>query len=69
VQSVSNGTGTTIGTFFTAPNQSFTWKPPHRNYHAVAFSANAGFDGFRVIRTNLDPSEAADVYSNIFYED
>ena len=69
VQTVSNGTPTTIGVFFTPSGGSYTWKPPHRNYHSVAFSANAGFDGFRVARTNLDGSEAADVYSNIFYED
>lgn len=69
IQSVINGSGTTIGVFFTPAGSSYTWRPPHRNYHSVAFSANAGFDGFRVVRTNLDASEAADVYSNIFYED
>jgi hypothetical protein len=69
IQSVINGVGTTIGVFFTPAGGSYTWKPPHRNYASVAFSANAGYDGFRVIRTNLDSADAADVYSNIFYED
>ena len=68
VQSVINAVGTTIGVFWTQAGQSYTWEPPHQDYCSVVFSANAGFDGFRVIRTNMDTSEAADVYSNIFYE-
>jgi hypothetical protein len=68
VQSVINGSGTTIGVFWSAAGQSNVWEPPHPDYGSVVFSANAGFDGFRLIRTNMDASEAADVYSNIFYE-
>lgn len=68
VQSVINGSGTTIGVFWSAAGQSNVWEPPHPDYGTVVFSANAGFDGFRLIRTNMDASEAADVYSNIFYE-
>lgn len=68
IQSVINGAGTTMGVFFTPAGGSFTWEVPHQDYGSVVFSANAGFDGFRVIRTNLDASEAADVYSNIMYE-
>lgn len=68
IQSVINGTGTTIGVIFSPAGQSVTWDNPHQDYNSVVFSANAGFDGFRLIRTNLDASEAADVYSNIFYE-
>lgn len=68
IQSVINGTGTTIGVIFSPAGQTVTWDNPHQDYNSVAFSANAGFDGFRLIRTNLDASEAADVYSNIMYE-
>lgn len=68
IQSVINGAGTTIGVIFSPAGGIAEWEPPHRDYASVVFSANAGFDGFRVIRTNLDASEAADVYSNILYE-
>lgn len=68
IQSVINGSGTTIGVIFSPAGGTAEWEPPHRDYASVAFSANAGFDGFRVIRTNLDASEAADVYSNLMYE-
>lgn len=73
LQSVSNGVGTTIAVGFCPAGGMGRIEPPSgrfgRNYWSVAFSANAGFDGFRVIRTNLDASEAADMYSTIFYED
>ncbi len=68
IQSVINGAGTTIGVVFSQAGDEGIWEVPHQDYGSVVFSANAGFDGFRVIRTNLDASEAADVYSNIFYE-
>ena len=70
LQEVENGAViSTLGVFFTQAGQTQTFKPPHRNYWSVAFAANAGFDGFRLARTNLDTAEAADVYSEIFYED
>jgi hypothetical protein len=69
LQYVDNAVGTTFGVFFTPAGTSQSFKPPHRNFWAHTFTANAGFDGFRLIRTNLDASEAADVYSVILYED
>ena len=70
LQEVENGAViSTLGVFFTQAGKTETFKPPHRNYWSVAFAANAGFDGFRLARTNLDTAEAADVYSEIFYED
>lgn len=70
LQEVENGAViSTLGVFFTQAGKTETFRPPHRNYWSVAFAANAGFDGFRLARTNLDTAEAADLYSEIFYED
>lgn len=69
LQYVDNGAATTLAVGFSPAGQVSSMEPKHRNYWSRTFTANAGFDGFRVIRTNLDPSEAADVYSTIMYED
>lgn len=45
---------------------SWSWKPTHRTY--VSLSANAGLDAFRAKITNLDNSNAADVYATFHYE-
>ena len=69
LQYVDNGSATTLAVGFSGPGMVGELVPSHRNYWSHTFTANAGFDGFRVIRTNLDASEAADVYSVIQYED
>lgn len=73
VSSVLNNVATTITTIGGAAFQTTPYEPAGgrtgRNYHSVVFSANAGFDGFQVISTNLDASEAADVYVTLYYED
>lgn len=45
------------------------WVPPHKGYTENAFGANAGYDGFQVVVTNLDPNDAANVYATFYYED
>ena len=70
LQEVENGSViSTLAVGFSPAGQTVALSPPHRDYWSVAFTANAGFDGFRLARTNLDASEAADVYSVIQYED
>lgn len=73
LRSVSNGTPTSIVVGGAQPMLAFDYEPPGartgRNYHSTAFSANAGFDGWEVIMTNLDASEAADTYVTFYYED
>lgn len=69
LQFVDNGTPTTLAVAFSPPGGISEIVPSHRNFFSHAFTANAGFDGFRLVRTNLDASEAADVYSVIQYED
>jgi len=65
---VDNGVATTMGVFWSPAGETITVRPPHRDYWSRTFAALAGFDGFRLTRTNMDASEAADVYSNIMYE-
>lgn len=43
--------------------------PPAPDFVTVAYSVTAGLDGFRVIVTNLDLSEAADVYCTFYYDE
>jgi len=67
LQYVDNSVGTTLAVFFTAAGQTQTFKPEHPDFWKHTFSATAGLDGFRLIRTNLDASEAADVYSAVMH--
>lgn len=59
----------TYTTLFGRAGESVSWKPPHRDFSQEAFSANAGFDGFRVVMTNMDNVSAADLYAQIHYSD
>lgn len=49
------------------PNQPYIWQARHRNY--ITLGATAGLDAFRVNVTNLDNTQAADVYAVFEYED
>lgn len=50
-----------------AAYKSWQFTAPHRNY--ITLGATAGLDAFRVNVTNLDNSQAADVYAVFYYED
>lgn len=63
-----NGSLTTITTLFGRGGEVVVWKPPHRAF-AQAPAAGTGTQGWRVAMTNLDTSEAADVYATIHYAD
>jgi hypothetical protein len=67
LQYVDNGTGTTLAVFFTPAGETETFRPEHPDFWKRTFTANAGFDGFRLIRTNMDASEAADLYSAVMH--
>lgn len=56
-------------TLFGRAGEVVSWRPPHTDFTNEAFSANAGFDGYRVVWTNMDTSEAADGYASFFYAD
>lgn len=69
IQHVTDGAGTTLAVVFSPAGGTAEWTPPHPDYADITFTANAGYDGFRLVRTNLDASEAADVYSTMFYDE
>jgi hypothetical protein len=73
LQTVANAIGTSVvvggGHAFTAYSHTPPGDRTGRNYYSVAHPANAGFDGWQIIVTNLDASEAADFYAVIYYED
>ena len=57
-----------ITTLFIAAGAYTTWKPPHRSYTVFTSAAGAGQDGYRLVITNMDTSETADVYGTIYYQ-
>lgn len=73
LDSVSNNVATIMEVSGALAGVACVFEPPGgrtgRNYWSTAFSANAGFDGWQVLLTNLDASEAADVYCTMHYED
>lgn len=73
LQTVANAVGTSILVEGAPAGVPCVMEPPGqrtgRNYWSVAHPANAGFDGWQVIMTNLDGSDAADVYCTFYYED
>lgn len=68
IKQVDNDVETLRVVLFGRAGEPIQWRPPHKDYFAVTFGANAGFDGFRVTVTNMDTSEAADVYATIYAE-
>lgn len=66
---VDNDVLTTLAVGFAKAGDSVTFFPRHRDYWEHTFAALGGFDGFRIIVTNLDQSQPADVYGTILYED
>ncbi len=69
ITQVDNDVSAIITILFTQSGQSLLWRPPHRAYTTVTFGATGGFDGFQVLGTNMDTSEAADLYATFYTED
>lgn len=69
VHTVSNGVVSTdpIAIGGGEAMHGWEWKAPHRDYAAV--TSTAGVDGFRVVMTNLDDANAADVYATFHVQD
>ena len=63
---VENAAVTNVTTLFGQAGEVVQWQPPHRDFAAHA-GASAGLDVFRAAVTNLDTSEAADVYATFYY--
>lgn len=68
---VSNGVAsiTVKAVGFTGAERNWYFHPPGRNFFSAAHDAAAGFDGFRVTVTNMDTSEAADVFVTYFFDE
>ena len=69
LQSVIDGAGTTLLVMFAQAGERLEWRAPHRNFYSVAHPANAGFDGWRIVLTNLDNENAANLYTTLYTED
>ena len=69
IQSVVNGVGTTLTTLWGQAGTAVIWKPPHPDFYEVAFAANAGFDGFRLVITNGEKTKTADLYGTLYTQD
>jgi hypothetical protein len=63
---VENTVETVIAQLFGRAGTPLSWQPPDRRYATV--SNTAGTDVFRVQMTNMDTSEAADLYATFFYQ-
>lgn len=70
LQTVLNGAATTIITRSGGPNKDVEWATPHRDFLQQAESATAGFDGFRLLFTNLDTGVAGtDMHGNFYWDE
>jgi hypothetical protein len=69
IQEVEDGSGVTESVMFAQAGECCQWRAPHRNYYSKAHPANAGFDGWRLVLTNLDNENAADLYGTLYTED
>ena len=49
--------------------RNLPWTTPGKAFISQAQDAGGGFDGFRVVITNMDTSEAADVYTTFLYDE
>lgn len=68
LKTVADAVETTVLTLFSAGNR-VEFVPATRRAFTQAQSAGAGFDGFRATVTNLDTSEAADLYATFIWDE
>jgi hypothetical protein len=69
LQTVENSTPTTILTMFAQAGERLEWRAPHRDFYDKTHPALGGFDGFRLLLTNLDNENAANLYATLYTED
>lgn len=69
VRTALNAAYTTRVVLFGRANEPIAWVAPHRDYISQAESVTAGFDGFNLNITNLDNSQAADVYGTMLWDE
>lgn len=67
IQKVENTVATDVtNLMFGRANETIRWTAPHRDFAAHA-GASAGTDVFRVVATNMDNSQAADLHAAFYY--
>ena len=65
---VNNSVETVKVVLFSRAGEGIVYVAPHRDYHEKTFGGTGGDDLFRLQLTNLDNSQAADVYGTLFME-
>jgi hypothetical protein len=70
-QKLTAGVPTTLDVVFTSGNSgqqpSHEWEPPHKDY--TALTGNSVNTFFRVVATNLDARNPANVYATFFFDE
>ena len=70
LKTVTNGIASAVlATIFRNAFDAIQWNMPSKEFYTIAESATAGFDGFRLTITNLDQTQAADLYGNFIYDE
>lgn len=70
LQTVQNGVPSAAkAVVFTPPGNARWLRMPSKEFFTVPEDAQAGFDGFRMRVTNLDPTQAADVYATFLWDE
>ncbi len=70
LKTVLNGVeSSTLLTLFGQSGKSHTEIMYSKKFFTQAYDATAGLDGFRVTMTNLDTSQAADLYTTFLYDE
>jgi hypothetical protein len=68
INQVDDDVDTLLAVLFGQAGEHIQWRPPHRNYFSATFSANGGFDGWQAKMTNMDNSQAANMYATLYSE-
>lgn len=58
-----------LAVFFSLPGNMIPIILPSKKFFTQAYDVGAGLDGFRVTVTNLDGTEASDVYCTFLYDE
>jgi hypothetical protein len=67
IGTVANGVTTSVAVLFGRAGETIDWEPCHRRFFQSGNTA--GTDGFSVVITNQDTSDAADVYATFYTAD
>lgn len=69
IRTVSDGVESATKAIWFARDCGWYFNCPDRDFITVSQNPTLGLDGFRAIVTNLDTSEAADIYGVFYYDE